>query len=76
MASTAFATKLPAGLKKSLDEICEKMGLRKNFVIETALREKIEDLIDSYDLAESMKNATGFHSWEGVKKELKKKSKL
>lgn len=76
MAFTAFATKLPADLKKSLDEICEKLGLRKNFIIESALREKIEELADSMDLGESMKNATGFHSWEGVKKELKKKGKL
>lgn len=76
MASTAFATKLPADLKRSLDDVCERLGLRKNFVIEAALREKIEGLIDSYDLAESIKSATGFHSWEGVKKELKKKGKL
>lgn len=67
----AFATKLPADLKKTLDEVCEKFGLRKNFVVEQALREKLEDILDMYDLQEAMREATGFHDWKDVKKELK-----
>lgn len=67
----AFATKLPADLKRSLDQVCEKMGLRKNFVVETALREKLEELLDSHDLQGAIGEATGFHSWESMKKELK-----
>ena len=68
----AFATKLPVDLKTALDAVCEKLGLRKNFVVESALREKLEDLIDASDLQEAVKEATGFHSWESVKKEMKK----
>lgn len=63
-----FAVKLPADLKKELDAVTEKLGLRKNFVVEEALREKIEDLLDAHDLREAMGGATGFHAWSDVKK--------
>ncbi len=66
----AFATKIPVNLKQALDQVCEKLGLRKNFVVESALREKIEDLRDTYDLEQAIGEATGFRSWEKVKKEL------
>lgn len=69
--SEAFATKLPLDLKRMLDQVCEKLGLRKNFVIEAALREKLEDLLDANDLQIATKEATGFHSWTTVKKTLK-----
>jgi len=74
--SQAFATNIPSDLKKALDETCEKLGLRKNFVIEAALREKIEDLLDANDLEEAAKEATRFVKWKDVKKELKKRGKL
>lgn len=67
----AFATKLPRDLKEALDEVCQRFGLRKNFVVEQALREKLEDLLDTFDLQEAVHEATGFHDWEKVKKELK-----
>ncbi|MBI4411064.1 MAG: hypothetical protein HY541_01100 [Deltaproteobacteria bacterium] len=67
----ALATKLPADLKRSLDSVCKKLGLRKNFVIESALREKLEDLLDRHDLQEAVREATGFHDWEPIKKTLK-----
>ena len=77
MSSTqVFATKLPVDLKKLLDDVSEKLGLRKNFIIETALREKLEDLLDTYDLEEAEKEVTGFHDWNQIKKELKQKGKL
>lgn len=66
-----FATKLPSDLKKQLDDVVELLGLRKNFVVEEALREKIEDLLDAYDLRQAMKEATGFHAWSDVKKSLR-----
>ena len=66
-----FATKLPVDVKKRLDELCALLGVRKNFVVEEAIREKIEDMLDAYDLRQALKEATGFHSWESVKKELK-----
>lgn len=67
----AFTTKISPDLKKSLDEVCEKFGLKKSFVVEQALREKLEDLIDTFDLKEAISEATGFHSWKGIKKGLK-----
>jgi predicted DNA-binding protein len=67
-----LTTKLPADLAETLDVVCKRLGLRKNFVVEEALREKIEDLLDAEDLGEAMKEATGFHSWEEVKAEVRK----
>ncbi|HAH05653.1 MAG TPA: hypothetical protein DCM05_03860 [Elusimicrobia bacterium] len=70
MKSHVFATKLPKDLIEQLSDVCAALGLKKNFLVEEALREKIEDLLDSYDLRQAMKEATGFHSWDSVKKEL------
>lgn len=64
----AFATKLPAELMETLDGVCERFGLRKNFVVETALREKLEDILDTFDLQDAVKEATGFHVWKDVKR--------
>ncbi len=63
-----FATKLPRNLKQQLDGVCSLLGLRKNFLVEEAIREKIEDLLDAYDLRQAIKESTGFSSWESVKK--------
>lgn len=68
-----FATRLPRDLTESLDALCRQLGLRKNHVVETALREKIEDLLDAHDLREAVKESTGFHSWDEVKRELRRK---
>lgn len=70
-----LATKLPADLVEALDIVCKRLGLRKNFVVEAALREKIEDLLDTEDLREAVKEATGFHAWEEVKAEVGKGSR-
>lgn len=64
----AFATKLPADLMKELDDVCGRFGLRKNFVVEQALREKLEDILDTFDLQDAMKEATGFQAWKNVKR--------
>ena len=66
-----FATKIPGELKRQISFVCESLGLKKNFVIEEAIREKLEDLLDGHDLREAVKEATGFHSWSKVKKDLK-----
>ena len=66
-----FATKLPGELKAQLDMVCDRLGMRKNFVVEEAIREKLEDLLDAHDLREAVKEATGFQPWEAVKKGLK-----
>jgi hypothetical protein len=69
MKTHPLATKLPVDLTRALDEVCKRLGLRKNFVLETAIREKLETLMDAEDLQEAVREATGFHSWERVKKE-------
>jgi predicted DNA-binding protein len=66
-----FATKLPRELKKELDQVCNLLGMRKSFVVEEALRDKLDDLVDAYDLRQAIKEATGFHSWESVKKQIR-----
>ena len=68
--SEVFATKLPGELKKQLDAVCVLLGVKKSYLVEEAIREKLEDLLDSYDLRQAVKEATGFHPWESVKKEL------
>ena len=73
MKTEPLATRLPADLTARLDEVCKTLGLRKNFVIEAALREKLEDLLDAADLREATKEATGFHAWEDVKRESRRR---
>lgn len=75
MKTQILAAKLPADLTETLDAVCKKLGLRKNFILETALREKIEDLLDTEDLREAMKEATGFHAWEEVKVAARKRKR-
>ena len=67
-----FATKIPTKLIVAVDNICKRFGLRKNFVVETALREKLEDILDTYDLTEAIKEETDFRPWDDVKKRLMK----
>jgi predicted transcriptional regulator len=75
MKTVPLATKLPSDLTAQLDIVCKKLGLRKNFILETALREKLEDLLDAEDLREAMSEATGFHAWDDIKKETRRGGK-
>jgi predicted DNA-binding protein len=70
-----LAAKLPADLTETLDAVCKRLGLRKSFVLEAALREKIEDLLDAEDLREAMQEATGFHAWAEVKAAARKRAR-
>jgi predicted DNA-binding protein len=70
-----LATKLPLDLADTLDAVCKQLGLQKSLVVEEALREKIEDLLDAEDLREAMNEATGFHAWEEVKAEARKEGR-
>ncbi len=67
--SRTLAVRLPAALIEALNAVCKQLGLRKGPVIEAALREKIDDLLDAEDLREAVKEATGFHPWEQVRVE-------
>jgi predicted DNA-binding protein len=70
-----LATRVPADLFEALVAVCNRLGLRQSFVVEAAIREIIEDLLDSDELREAVKGATGFHSWEDVKAEVGKKGR-
>jgi predicted transcriptional regulator len=70
MKTRTLTVNLPADLFEALDAVCKLLRLRKSFVVETALREKIEDLLGAEDLCEAVKQATGFHAWEEVKSEI------
>lgn len=69
--SATFATKLPVDLIALLQTVCERLGLRKNFLVETSIREKLEDLLDAEDLQTAMREASGFHEWKAIKKQHK-----
>jgi predicted DNA-binding protein len=73
MKTRILAIRLPSDLFEALDVICNRLGVQKNFIVEAAIREKVEDLIDVEDLREAMKEATRFHSWEDVKVEVGQK---
>jgi len=72
MKTAALSTKLPVELLRTLDLVCKRFGMRKNHVIETALREKIEDMLDSEDLKQAISEETRLHDWNTVKNELDK----
>jgi predicted transcriptional regulator len=76
MSSKVFATKLPPEVIRALGRICERYGLRKNFVVEQALREKLEDLVDAQELEEARKTTVSFKPWEEVERELRRRGKL
>lgn len=72
MATRSVATKLPDDLVDALDAVSKKTGLRKSVIIEAALREKIEDLLDAEDLGYAVREASGFHPWDEVKRTTRK----
>lgn len=43
-----------------------KQALLMNLVVEEALREKIEDLVDAHDLEEAQRTAVSFRRWDEV----------
>ena len=75
MKTRTLTAKLPVDLTETLDAVCKRLGLRKSFVLETALREKIENLLDAEDLREAIQEATGFHAWEEVKAAARKRTR-
>ncbi len=74
--SEAFTTKLSPELKDALDKVCRRFGLKKSFVVEQALREKLEDLVDAFDLEDARNSAVVFRSWEDVEQDLHEHGKL
>jgi len=70
MKTQVFATKLPVELKKQLDAVCALLGVKKSYLVEEALREKLEEMLDSYDLRQAQKEASGFHGLDSLKKDL------
>lgn len=52
-----LSTRVRPDVKRALDDVCRKRGLKMAAVVEQALREKIEDLEDSLDLADAIRSA-------------------
>ena len=50
MAQVQLATRIDAGVKKAVEELCESRGLKMNRFIEEALLDKLEELEDVEDL--------------------------
>lgn len=64
---------IPRRLDAVLNRVCRRLGLRKSEVVEAALREKIENLVDQFDLDGAIREAGVFHDWKGVKADLKRR---
>ena len=75
MKTRKLVTRVSADLFEAVVAVCNRLGLRKQFVVEEAIKEKIENLLDAEDLREAMKGATRFHPWEDVKAEVSKKGR-
>lgn len=69
MADKVLSTRISVELAELVDVVCGRLGLKKSFVVEQALREKMEDLLDAEDLNRDMGEASGFHDWKVVKAE-------
>lgn len=67
MKTTAVSTRLPEDLAITLDEVCDAMGYKKNRLIEIALREKLEDLLDAQDLNEAVTEETRFSTLDDAR---------
>ena len=74
--NVAFATKLSAEVKRELDELCVRYGLRKNFVVEQALREKLERLRATFAFDEAQRTAGRFIPLAEVERELKRRQTI
>jgi hypothetical protein len=70
-----LAARVPADLFEALTAVCTRLGLRKTFVVEAAIREKIEDLLDAADLCEAVNTARKFQPWEDIKAEVSKRQR-
>jgi hypothetical protein len=73
MKTRTLAVSLPADLLDALDAVCKRLRLRKSFVGEAALKEKIEDFIDAGDLRKAVQHARDFHAWEEGRAEVGKR---
>jgi len=67
MKTTALSTRLPSDLAQQLDDVCAHLGYRKSALIEQALREKLEDLLDARDLREGLAAETRYSGLDDVR---------
>lgn len=71
MSRVAFAVKLPEGLVRALDQVCKQYGYKKQALVEAALWEKLEDILDAYDLDVELKKPQKLHPWSHVRSKLR-----
>lgn len=60
--------RLPQSLEKQVSEVCDLLGMRKSDLVEEAVREKLEDLLNAYNLRSSLREASGHAPWGILKK--------
>jgi len=56
-ASLPLSTRIRPDLKRALLRVCARKGLKVTAVVEQALHEKLEDIEDSLDLEEGIRDA-------------------
>jgi len=67
MTTRRLYARLPSALIRCLDATCTGLGLSRSRVIEEALREKLECLLDTEDLLEVVGRETEWHPLDRVR---------
>ncbi|MBF0107345.1 MAG: hypothetical protein HQM16_18700 [Deltaproteobacteria bacterium] len=71
---TQLATRMDPQIKKAIDEVCKKLGIKLSKFIEDAVLDKLEEFLDTRDLAKLRKEPT--RSFEAVIKDLESHGKI
>ena len=58
MATVQLATRIDAKVKRAVEEVCERRGLKMNRFIEDALLDKLEELEDIQELQQLLAEPT------------------
>jgi antitoxin component of RelBE/YafQ-DinJ toxin-antitoxin module len=73
---TNLATKIDPKVRKAMDQVCEDRGLKISFLVETAIREKIEEIEEEEALKQMVVQSlaeSGEHTELEYRKLLRKK---
>jgi hypothetical protein len=60
--------KLPSELERQLSEVCRLLGMSERTLVADAVREKLDALLDAYNLRSSLRKAAGHAPWDTLKK--------
>ena len=67
-----LSTRVRMDVKKALDDVCRRRGLKVTAVVEQALREKLEDLDDSLELEDAIRSTEGMIPYRKARRGLKR----